>query len=112
MIGAEPRGKGTKVLHYNSRLGLIGQKPAYPSSLCPGHTAQAHCTWIQISGYCGPSEGAVGLCLFFCSELCPTQCKNDEQFSADSLEDVLASCRVGGEHEGVLAPRFRRESVV
>lgn len=75
MIGAEPRGKGTKVLHYNSRLGLIGQKPAYPSSLCPGHTAQAHCTWIQISGYCGPSEGAVGLCLFFCSELCQPNVK-------------------------------------
>lgn len=88
-------------------------KTAHPSFLgTQQHRNAGFCLWTWSLVTVGLSEGDLGLCFVFCSGLYPTKCKNDEQFSADFLEAVLASCRIAGEHGGGWVPRFGRECVV
>lgn len=88
-------------------------KTAHPSFLgTQQHRNSGFCLWTWSLVTVGLSKGDLGLCFVFCSGLYPTKCKNDEQFSADFLEAVLASCRVAGEHGGGWVPRFGRECVV
>lgn len=57
------------IIHYKPRLCLMGrQEPAFASSLCARHMALVTM---------GLSKTDLGLCFSFCSELYPTQCKND-----------------------------------